>query len=68
MHEKPPSHICNSSTQIFLILIENVSLFDTIMFSGVVQTMSVHLIYAFLQNRHRFIELKNELVVARGKE
>lgn len=47
MYEKPPSHICTSSTQIFLILIENVSLlFDTIMFSGVVQTMSVHLIYA----------------------
>ena len=45
MHEKPPSHICNSSTQIFLIFIENMSLlFDTIMFSGVVQTMSVHLI------------------------
>lgn len=47
MHEKPPSHICNSSIQIFLILSENVSLlFDTIMFSGVVQTMSVYLIYA----------------------
>ena len=45
MHEKPPSHICNSSTQIFLIFIENMSLlFDTIMFSGVVQTMFVHLI------------------------
>lgn len=41
------SYLQLSSIQIFLILSENVSLlFDTIMFSGVVQTMSVYLIYA----------------------